>query len=143
MAGTTYLASTLVMGLIAIGVVAVVLRGRRWEQYTPQAAYDLDAGGPRRSGISRFASAPSTWTATFLLLAVGFLVGVTASFGGGISGPALIAALAVVTGAYFVGGVYLAMREHGRPSAQAAAGSVLVLGLLLAGAIAVKLLLGA
>lgn len=143
MADPAYLASTLVMGLLGAGVVVLVLRGRRWYQYTPSAAYNMSAGDGRpTSGVSRIASAPSTWTVAFILLAVGVIGGATVTLSGAVPGPAMIVGLVVAIVVYLIGGVYLAMRGNGRPSAQAAAGSAVTLGLLFVAAITVKLILG-
>lgn len=143
MADPAYLASTLVMGLLAVGIVALVVRGRRWRQYTPQAAYGMDAGGGRpASALSKISGATSTWTVAYLLLVLGFLAGAVVTLSGALPGPAVIVGLAAALLVYLVGGVYVAMRGNGRPSAQAAAGSAVVLGLLFVLAISVKLVLG-
>jgi cbb3-type cytochrome oxidase subunit 3 len=143
MADPAYLAGTLVMGLLGVGVVVLVLRGRRWHHYAPTAAYGMDAGDGRpTSGLSRVANKTSTWTAAYALLVLGFLAGAIITLSGSISGPALIVALVAAIVLYLVGGVYLAMRGNGRPSAQAAAGSAVTLGLLFVLAISAKLVLG-
>jgi len=132
MAESIYLASTLIMGLLIVGVVALALRARRWEHYTPQVAYgDLNAGGGRpRSAIGRVVATPSVWTATYILLAVVFLGGVIVAAGGGVSmaGPAVMGALGAVLAGYVIGGVYVALRQHGRPTAQAVGGAAVALG---------------
>lgn len=143
MADPAYLASTLVMALLAVGVVVLVLRGRQWHQYTPQAAYGMDAGGGRpRSALSRAVESTNTWTLAYVLLALVFLAGAVVTLSGGVSGSAVIVGLLVVVVAYLAGGVYIAMRGNGRPSAQAAAGSAVVLGGLVVLGISVKLALG-
>lgn len=143
MAELGYLASTLVMGLLALGVVVLVVRGRRWQHYTPQAAYAMDAGGGApQSGLARVAGATSTWTVAYVVLVLGFLAGAIVTLSGVVTGPALIVGLLAAIVVYLVGGVYLAMRGNGRPSAQAAAGSVVVLGMLFVVGISVKLILG-
>ena len=143
MANAAYLVSTLVMGLLALGVVVLVVRGRHWQHYTPRAAYAMDiAGGGPRSGLARVAGATSTWTLAYVLLVVGFLAGAIVMLSGAVSGPAVIGSLLAVIVLYLVGGVYLAMRGNGRPSAQAAAGSAIILGLLFVLGISVKLILG-
>lgn len=146
MANSAYLATMLITAVAVAGVAVLTLRVRRWRQYSPQVSYGgLDgAGGRRESALSRFANAPRAWTAAYLLLALGFLAGATAYAGGaalGIPATAVIGALVVVIVAYLVGGVYLALREHGRPSAQAAAGSAALLGLLVVAAITTRLVL--
>jgi len=143
MAVPGYLASTLVMGLLAIGVVVLVVRARRWRHYTPTAAYSMDAGGGLpKSGLARVAGATSTWTAAYVLLVLGVLAGAIVALSGVVSETGVIVGLVVGVVVYLVGGVYLAMRGNGRPSAQAAAGSAVTLGLLFVLGIAVKLVLG-
>jgi hypothetical protein len=143
MANPAYLASTLAMGLLAVGIVVFVVRGRRWRQYTPRAAYAMDAGGGSpASALSRVAGATNTWTAAYILLVLGLLAGLIITLSDALSGGAVIAALGALLSAYLVGGVYFAMRGNGRPSAQAAAGSAIVLGLLFVFGIGVKLVFG-
>ena len=131
MVNTAYLASTLVMGLLGVGVVALMLRVRRWQHYTPRVAYDdIDAGGRPTTGLARMAGQTNTWTAAYILLVLGFLLGAVVYSSGAVTGTAMLAALAALVAVYLVAGIYFAMREHGRPSAQAAAGSAVATGML-------------
>ena len=142
MVNTAYLASTLVMGLLGVGVVVLVLRVRRWQQYTPRVAYDdIDAGGGRpTTGLARMAGQTNTWTVAYVLLVLGFLLGAVVYSSGAVTGMTMIAAVGGLIAVYLVGGIYFAMREHGRPSAQAAAGSAVATGMLSVLAITVTLL---
>jgi len=143
MANAAYLASTLLMGLLGVGVVVLVLRGRHWENYRPQAAYGLQAGGGApASPLSKVAGATSTWTVAFFVLALGFLGAVIVTASGAIGGTAVIAGLAVAVVAFLVGGVYVALRGNGRSSSVAAAASAMTLGLLFIAIIALNLILG-
>ena len=143
MANAAYLASTLVAGLLVIGVVVLVLRSRGWNQYTPLAAYGMDSGAGRpRGGLSRMASSTNTWTIAYLVTVLAFLVGAIVTLSGAVSGQTIIVALVAAILVYLVAGVYVAMRGNGRPSAQAAAGSAITLGMLFVLAISVKLILG-
>jgi hypothetical protein len=144
MADVTYLASALVMGVSLLGVVFLAARVRRWQNYAPSVAYgDMDAGpGGRQTAFSKFVNAPRTWVAAFVVLALGFMAGTMVYISGlasGIAGTALIGALGAAVVVYLVGGVYYAMRERGRPSAQAAATSAITLGSLFALVILLKL----
>jgi len=132
MAETAYLASTVITGLLGVGVVVLALRARRWHHYTPQGAYgDLSAGGgPPASGLGRIARATSTWTAAYFLVVLTALGGVVAFASGALTGPALVAGLGAVVAFYLVAGVYIAIRENGRSNAQATAGGAITLGLL-------------
>ena len=142
MVNTAYLASTLVMGLLVVGVVVLMLRVRRWQQYTPRVAYDdIDAGGSRpATGLARVAGQTNTWTVAYILLTVGFLLGAVVYSSGAVTEMTMLAALAALVAVYLVAGIYFAMREHGRPSAQAAAGSAVATGMLSVLAITVTLL---
>ena len=142
MVNTAYLASTLVMGLLVVGVVVLMLRVRRWQHYTPRVAYDdIDAGGSRpATGLARVAGQTNTWTVAYILLTVGFLLGAVVYSSGAVTGMTMLAALAALVAVYLVAGIYFAMREHGRPSAQAAAGSAVATGMLSVLAITVTLL---
>lgn len=143
MAVPAYLVSTLVMGLLGLGVLVLVVRGRRWRHYTPMAAYSMDAGGGRpKSGLARVAGSTNTWTLAYVLLVVSVLAGAVVALSGVVSETGLIVGFAVALVVYTVAGVYLAMRGNGRPSAQAVAGSAITLGLLTVLGISIKLALG-
>ena len=141
MVNTAYLASTLVMGLLGVGVVVLMLRVRRWQHYTPRVAYDdIDAGGRPTTGLARMAGQTNTWTVAYTLLVLGFLLGAVVYSSGAVTGMTMIAAVGGLIAVYLVGGIYFAMREHGRPSAQAAAGSAVATGMQSVLAITVTLL---
>ncbi|MFB6088114.1 MAG: hypothetical protein ABEJ85_06295 [Haloarculaceae archaeon] len=145
MAGAIYLASTVVMGLLIVGIV-VLMRERPWHRYSPQAAYgQLRAGGDRpTSALHRLAARPGVWTVAFVLLALGLMAGTTVYVSGSgpaLSGPVLIAGLAGLVVLYLVGSIYFVLREHGRPTAQAVGASVVTLGVLFVLGIALKLVL--
>lgn len=143
MANVAYLASTLVMGALGVGVVVLVLRGRRWHHYVPSVAYGLDAGGAAPGSVlSRVAGSTNTWTLVYLVTVLGFLGGALVTLSGAVNEMALIAGLVAVIVVYIVAGVYIAMRGNGRPSSQAAAGSAVTLGFLFVAAITAKLILG-
>jgi len=131
MVNTGYLASTAVMGLLAVGVVVFMLRARRWEHYTPQVAYDMDGGsGAPATGLARLAGQESTWTVAYVVLVLGFLLGAMVYASGAITGMAMMGALGAIIALYLVAGVYIAMVEHGRTSAEAVAGSAVTTGFL-------------
>ncbi|MFB6138978.1 MAG: hypothetical protein ABEJ26_00925 [Halosimplex sp.] len=140
MVNTGYLTSTLVMGVLIVGIVALVLRVRRWEHYTPRVVYrQIEAGGTGPGGLADLAGRTSTWTAAYILLVLGFMFGAMVYASGAISGMAMIGAVGAIVALYLVAGVYFAMREHGRPSAQAVAGSAVATGMLFVLAITVVL----
>ncbi|ELZ27755.1 hypothetical protein C475_07535 [Halosimplex carlsbadense 2-9-1] len=139
MANTTYLASTVLMGLLGVGVVLFVLRSRRWRHYVPRVAAEVAAGERPASGLAEIAGRTSTWTVAYIALVLGFMFGAMAYAGGAITGPVVIGAVVALVAAFLVAGVYVAMRDNGRPSAQAAAGSAVATGLLAVVAITVLL----
>jgi len=139
MVNTTYLVSMVSMGVLGVGVVLFVVRSRPWRHYVPRASYDLAAGERPTSGLADLAGRTGTWTAAYVLLVLGFMFGAMAYAGGMVTGPAVIGAVVALVAAFLVVGVYVAMRDNGRPSAQAAAGSAVATGLLAVLAIAVVL----
>jgi cbb3-type cytochrome oxidase subunit 3 len=144
MADTAYLASTVVMGLLGVGVVVLALRVRQWRQYVPAVASgDLAAGDGRpTSGLARLAGTTGTWTVLYVVTVLAFLGGVMVYSSGAASGTVVIGGLGVLIALYMVAGVYFALREHGRPYSQATAGSAVTLGALAIAAIVLKLVLG-
>lgn len=139
MANTTYLASTVLMGLLGVGVVLFVLRSRSWRHYVPRVAAEVAAGDRPPSALADLAGRTGTWTAAYVLLVLGFMFGAMASASGAITGPLVIGAVVALVAGFLVVGVYVAMRDNGRPSAQAAAGSAVATGLLAVLAITVVL----
>lgn len=143
MVAIAYLTSTLVMALLVVGVVVLVLRGRRWRHYTPQAAYAMDAGGGSpTAGLARIAASANTWTVAYVLLVVGVLAGAFVALTGAVSETGMIAGFGAALLVYVVVGVYAAMRTNGRSSAQAVGASAVTLGFLLILAVSAKLFLG-
>jgi len=139
MANTTYLVSMALMGVLGVGVVLFVVRSRPWRHYVPRAAYDVAGGERPASGLTDLAGRTGTWTAAYVLLVLGFMFGAMAYAGGMITGPAVIGAVVALVAGFLVVGVYVAMRDNGRPSAQAVAGSAVATGLLAVVAITVVL----
>lgn len=143
MAGLTYLVSTLVMGVVLVGVWFVVARLRHWERYS------LPATDAQASRATRAAKTPGTWTVGFLLaafLAGGGAILLVSDLGASIAlaSPVVLlsAVFALLLVGYLLWGVYHAVRVRGLGSAQAALAGVWTLGLLFVGAIAVTLVLG-
>jgi cbb3-type cytochrome oxidase subunit 3 len=139
MVNTGYLASTALMGLLGVGVVVLVLRSRRWRHYVPRVAREVADGERPASGLVGLAGRTSTWTAAYVVLVLGFMFGAMAYASGAVTGLAVIGAVVALVAGFLVAGVYFAMRENGRPSAQAAAGSAVATGMLAVVAITVVL----
>ncbi|MEF8828788.1 MAG: hypothetical protein V5A49_07120 [Haloarcula sp.] len=143
---TAYLASTALMGVLVMAVVAWMVRGRGWYQYSPGAATSARSpAGDRESRFEAFADRPLVWVAAFAVLVVGLLVGVVASISGPVETQSIAGlAVAVVGGAglcgYLLFGVYLSATRRGHPRSLAVAESATVAGALFLIAIGFQLL---
>lgn len=150
---TTNLASTVLMGVFLVAVLGVVarLRASRGET-TRSAAVPQTADTPRSTtengpGASSSAT-PIRWVIGFLGLVVvaggGAVVFIAGNALSGIGPQTAGAALVVVLGgllcSYLFSGVYLSLRSHGRKSAEATGVALWLLGLLVVGVIAARLL---
>jgi hypothetical protein len=133
--------STILMGLVLLGIVAAIGVLRDWER------------GPR-SGDDRAASLvglfrkPVTWTVLFVVFALLFVVGALAFVDGtnvlGI-GPAmgeliLVGGFGAVLVGFLFAGLYAAAKNRGMKGAQAAGASSIVLVFLFIAVVAVLLL---
>lgn len=139
MAAITYLASTLLMGLILLALVAVVAWSRNWRRTSPAVS--------QADTLGRLLSSPTTWTVVFAVVALGAAAGAVAIVGGaGIEVPdetvvlALVGAFLLLLAAYLFGGVYASARSKGMGRAPAVGLGSAVLGLLLVGLIVLQLL---
>lgn len=145
MAALSYLVSTLVMGVVLLGVWLVVARARHWEHYTLPATVSADAEGSR---VTRAAQTPTTWIVGFLLvtfLAGGATILLVSDVGASLAlGPVVVvsAIFAVMLIGYLLWGVYHSVRVRGLGSAQAALAGVWTLGMLFLGAVVVTLVMG-
>jgi len=133
---TTYLASMGLMGVFVVAVVAWMVRGRRWYQYSPGASTSgRSPVGDRESRFEAYADRPLAWVAAFAVLVVGLLVGVVASISGPVETQSIAGlTVAVVGGAglcgYLLFGVYLSATRRGHPRSLAVAESATVAGVL-------------
>lgn len=139
MVAITYLASTLLMGLILLALVAVVVWGRNWRRTSPSTA-EADAFG-------RLLGSSTTWTLVFVVVALGAAAGAVALVGGvGFEVPSetivlgLAGAFLLLLGVYLFGGVYASARSKGMGRAPAVGLGSAVLGLLFLGLIVLQLL---
>ncbi|WP_312616412.1 hypothetical protein [Haloarcula sp. 1CSR25-25] len=142
---TAYLASTALMGVLVIAVVAWMVRGRRWYQYSPGASTSGWSPAGDRESRFEYADRPLAWVAAFAVLVVGLLVGVVASISGPVETQSIAGlAVAVVGGAglcgYLLFGVYLSATRRGHPRSLAVAESATVAGVLFLIAISFQLL---
>ena len=131
-----YLVSTALMGLLAVAVVAWMVRGHGWYQYSPESPTNSGSpAGDREGWFETYADQPMVWAAAFAVLVVGLLVGVVASISGPVETQSIAGlAVAVVGGAglcgYLLFGVYLSATRRGHPRSLAVAESATVAGVL-------------
>ena len=129
-------ASTALMGALVVVVVAWMVRGRGWYQYSPGASTsERSPAGDVESRFETYADEPMVWVAAFAVLVVGLLIGVVASISGPIETQSIAGlAVAVVGGAglcgYLLFGVYLSATRRGHPRSLAVAESATVAGVL-------------
>ena len=139
MASITYLASTVLMGLVLFALIAVVAWGRDWRR--------VGDAEPTPRTIGRVLGGPTTWTVLFALVALGAAAGAVAVVGGaGVDIPGetvvagLVAALGLLVAIYLFAGVYASARSRGLGRAPAVGLGSVVLGLLFLGLIVLQLL---
>ncbi|MFB6223818.1 MAG: hypothetical protein ABEH86_09140 [Haloarcula sp.] len=143
---TAYLVSSALMAVFAIAVVAWMVRGYGWYQYSPRAsASSWSPAVDRESRVKTIPDQPMVWVAAFALLVVGLLVGVVASISGPVETQAIAGlVVAAVGGAilcgYLLYGVYLSATRRGHPRSLAVAESATVAGVLFLIAVSLQLL---
>lgn len=135
------LASTLLMGVFLLVIVAGIAGLRRWQH---------EEARPRTRGtmLSGIARSPQTWIVVFGLVVVA-LVGGSLLYVGGLELPSvsqgavwtgLVALLGLVFLVFVFLGIYDAARSRGLKASQAAGVSSMILGMLLVVAIVWSLL---
>lgn len=123
MASAVYIASMILMGVLAVLVIAATATSRNWYSYTPEI------GRPDVGGLTGLSQSPLAWTVGFFLLVALALATVLAALSGG--GTTLFLGLAGILLLGFVMiGVYAAGRARGHPHAYAVGEVVITLGLL-------------
>jgi hypothetical protein len=141
---TSALVSTVVMGAALLVIIAFVIRLRDWEHPAPSAAAES------ASSVARRANGPLGWSVAFFVVALGVMgLGMLYVAGEPVAGldPAALGllTLGVVVAVFTVGAliaVYAAVRSRGLNSAQAAAVSSTLVGLVVLVAIVVQLIGG-
>ncbi|MHB9288772.1 hypothetical protein ACKVMT_17220 [Halobacteriales archaeon Cl-PHB] len=118
---TVYLASMVVMGVLAIGVGLWAARGRQWESYTPASA--AERGGT----LSELAGDGRTWIVAFIIVALG-VTGVTIAALGGGSTTLVYGVAGALVATFLVVGTYARGRSLGHPHAHSVGEAVAVLG---------------
>lgn len=121
MASSVYLASMIVMGVLALLVVAVTALGRDWYDYTPRI------GRPEPDLLTGLSEDPRAWVVIFLLLVLLGTGATLSALSGGTTTLFLAVAGLLVLG-FLVVGVYAAGRARGHPHAYAVGEVVITLG---------------
>lgn len=135
--------SALVMGVLAVIVIAAVARSRPWQRYQPGVTEESETG--RSPGSAGGDDGTGLWIGLFLLLSLGAVAGVgvfvtsaTTSMGL-LSGPIVIGS-ALFVGIYLVLGVYVTATQRGHPKSMAAAETATVVGALFLLAVSTQLI---
>ncbi|WP_049902189.1 hypothetical protein [Halococcus agarilyticus] len=146
MAPLTYIASTLVTGLIVVGLVAALARSREWRSAAATPGAVRTGGTSAVTTLTETARSPLGWTVAFLALVlvigggtIAFMTGAIPTAVGQALGVALVLVAATVMGGYLFWGVYHSARYRGIGSAQATGTGLWVLGMVLIVAIVVRL----
>ena len=113
-----YLLSTALMGVLVLGVVAVVARGRAWHEYQPEflTREDVSVGDDQ-----------TVLTLAFLLL-IGLTLGVTLLAVGGGNVLVFLGIIGALVVGFLTVGVYASARSNGHPHSHAVAESIIALG---------------
>jgi len=146
---TAYLASTVLMGVLAAVVVGWMLRSRGWYRYSPSAAGSAPGTGSESgwARLDRAAGRPTTWAVAFLLLVAAAGAGLLAYIGGPVESQPLVGQLIAAGGglllvSYLLFGVYLAATRRGHPRSMAVAESAVVAGTLFLVGVTARLVMG-
>lgn len=133
--------STILMGLVLLGIVAAIGVLRDWER-TPRS------DGDRAASLVGVFRKPVTWTVLFVVFALLFVIGAIAFVDGtnvlGI-GPSmgeliLVGGFGTVLVGFVYAGLYATAKNRGMKGAQAVGASSIVLAFLFIGVVAVLLL---
>ena len=141
----SFLASTLLMGVLAVLVLVVVVRNRRWYAYAPGPAQGAQAWAPEDEARPPVLERPTTWILGFVGLMLVAVGGVYACVtnpdapAGLLSLPVLVVGGLLVC-AYLLVGTYFSAKERGHPSSIAAAEAATVAGALLLVAVSAQLI---
>jgi hypothetical protein len=141
---THALMSTVVMGAALLAILAVVLRLRDWQHPTPSIA------GAGAGNVAKRANGPLGWSIAFFVVAFGVMgltvLYVTGEPVAGLDSESLgwlaLGVIGVVFSIGALGAVHAAVRSRGLNSAQAAAVSSTLVGVLILSAIVARLLWG-
>jgi hypothetical protein len=146
MAPLTYIASTVLTGLVVVALVVALARSREWRSAAATTGAVRTSRASAVTTITDTARSPLGWTVAFLVLVFGigggalaFVTGAIPTAVSQVAGVALMLAAGAVMGGYLFWGVYHSARYRGIKSAQATGTGLWVLGMLLIVAIVVRL----
>lgn len=143
---STYLASTLLMGTLAVLVLVAVIRSRRWYHYSAEPDEGTQVGWAREGeGQPPLLERPTTWILGFfglMLLAVGgvFAFVTNPDAPGELMSMPVLAGGGALVGAYLLYGTYSAAKSRGHSSSIAAAETVTLAGGLFLVAVSAQLI---
>jgi archaellum biogenesis protein FlaJ (TadC family) len=123
MASPVYLASMVVMAVLALVVVAFTATGRDWKHYTPAIS------PPEGDTLSRLANSTLAWVLAFFVI-VGLGIGATLVALGGGSTTFLVGVVGLLVLGFLVLGIYAAGRSRGHPHSTAVGEAILTLSVL-------------
>lgn len=123
MASPVYLASMVVMGLLALVVFAFTATGRDWKHYTPAIS------PPEGDTLHRFANSTLAWVLVFFAIVGLGIAAILVALGGG-STTFLVGVVALLVLGFLVLGVYTAGRSRGHPHSTAVGEAIITLSAL-------------
>lgn len=143
---STYLASTLLMGTLAVLVLVAILRSRQWYHYSaePDEGTQVD-WAPEGEARPPLLERPTTWILGFfalMLAAVGgvFVFVTSPAAPGALLNMPVLAVGGLLIGFYLLFGVYSSAKGRGHPSSIAAAETATVAGALFLVAVSAQLI---
>jgi amino acid permease len=135
MATPLYLISTVLMGVLVVGVAVSVRRGRTWQSYTPQRD-TADVTGDTADVTANTAGSDRSlpFVLVFVVL-IGGTLGTTLFVLGGGTTAVVFGSAAVLVLAFLVAGVYATARSNGHPRSHAVGEAFVALGALVLGGV--------
>lgn len=143
---STYLASTLLMGALAVLVLVAVIRSRQWYHYSPEPDEGTQVTwAPEGEERPPFLERPTTWILGFfalMLVAVGgvFIFVTNPAAPANLLSMPVVAVGGLLLGVYLLFGVYSSAKGRGHSSSIAAAETATVVGALFLVAVSAQLI---
>lgn len=143
---TSYVTSTVLMGVLAILVAVAIGRSRQWYHYSPEPGEGAQVGWASDGRDSPpLLERPTTWVVGFVALMVAAVGGVFAfvtnpDAPGELLSLPILAVGGLLLGLYLVAGVYYGAKGRGHPSSIAAAETATVVAALFLVAVSLQLI---